>query len=127
MRGPERFGLGPRFERRAVLPYSVGRIKRVILRFRAFDQVELDEARDLVEMAVTRQLDVLSGVVIIEAHALIDARMQASLKGLEDGVVFAEGHRLDDAASKALVPPKQLGRMPSVEKAKRLLKGLEGR
>jgi hypothetical protein len=69
----------------------------------------------------------LSGVVIIEAHALIDARMQASLKGLEDGVVFAEGHRLDDAASKALVPPKQLGRMLSVEEAKRLLKGLEGR
>jgi hypothetical protein len=53
--------------------------------------------------------------------------MQASLKGLEDGVVFAEGHRLDDAASKALVPPKQLGRMLSVEEAKWLLKGLEGR
>ena len=69
----------------------------------------------------------LSGVVIIEAHALIDARMQASLKGLEDGVIFAEGHRLDDAASKALVPPKHLGRMLSVEEAKRVLKGLEGR
>jgi hypothetical protein len=54
----------------------------------------------------------------------LDARMQASLKGFEDGVVFAEGHRLDDASSKALVPPKQLGRMLSVEEAKRLLKGL---
>ena len=69
----------------------------------------------------------LSGVVIIEAPALIDARMQASLKGLEDGVAFAEGHRLDDAASKALVPAKGLGRMLSIEEAKGLLKQLEGK
>jgi hypothetical protein len=69
----------------------------------------------------------LSGVVIMEAHALIDARMKASLKGLENGVAFAEGHRLDDAASKALVLPKQLGRMLSVEEAKRLLEEIEGK
>jgi hypothetical protein len=69
----------------------------------------------------------LSGVVIIEAHALIDARMQASLKGLEDGVAFAEGHQLDDDASKARVPAKAIGRMLSIMEAKGLLKQLEGK
>ena len=69
----------------------------------------------------------LSGVVIIEAHALIDARMQASLKGLEDGVAFAEGHQLDDAASKAMVPAKAIGRMLSIAEAKTVLKQIDGR
>jgi hypothetical protein len=40
MRGAERFGLGPGFERGAVLPHRVGRIKRVILGFGAFKQVD---------------------------------------------------------------------------------------
>ena len=59
MRGLERFGPSPRFEGAAVLPQRVGRIKRVILGFGAFEQMELDEARHLVEMAVARQPDVL--------------------------------------------------------------------
>jgi hypothetical protein len=42
MRGAERLRLGPRFEGRAALPDGVGRIKRVILCFGAFEQVELD-------------------------------------------------------------------------------------
>jgi hypothetical protein len=54
MRGAERLRLGPRFEGRAALPDGVGRIKRVILGFGAFEQVELDEARHLVEMTVAR-------------------------------------------------------------------------
>jgi hypothetical protein len=43
MGGAERFGLGPGFERVAVLLHRVGRIKRVILSFGAFRQLELDE------------------------------------------------------------------------------------
>ena len=54
MRGAERFGLGPRFERRSAFPDGVGGIKRVILGFRAFEQVELNEAWHLVEMTVAR-------------------------------------------------------------------------
>jgi hypothetical protein len=38
MRGAKRFGLGPGFERSAVLPHRVRRIKRVILGFGAFKQ-----------------------------------------------------------------------------------------
>jgi hypothetical protein len=49
MRGAERLRSGPRFEGRAALPDGVGRIERVILGFGAFDQVELDEARYLLE------------------------------------------------------------------------------
>jgi hypothetical protein len=41
MRGLERFGPSPRFEGAAVLPQRVGRIKRVILGFGAFEQMEL--------------------------------------------------------------------------------------
>jgi hypothetical protein len=52
MRSPERLRLGPGFEGGAILPHRVGRTKRVILGFVAFKQVELDEARDLVEMAI---------------------------------------------------------------------------
>jgi hypothetical protein len=51
----------PRFEGGAVLPHRVERIKRVILGIGAFEQMELDEARHLVEMAVARQLDMLEG------------------------------------------------------------------
>jgi hypothetical protein len=69
----------------------------------------------------------LAGVVIVEGRALIDARMQASLKGLEDGVAFAEGHQLDDAASKAMVPAKAIGRMLSIAEAKTVLKQIDGR
>jgi hypothetical protein len=69
----------------------------------------------------------LSGVVIVEGQALIDARMQASLRGLEEGVAFVEGHRLDDAASKAMVPTKAIGRMLSIAEAKTVLKQIDGR
>jgi hypothetical protein len=59
MRGLERLGSGPCFEGGAVLPHRVRRVKRVIIGFGAFEQVELDEAGHLVEMAVARQPDVL--------------------------------------------------------------------
>jgi hypothetical protein len=69
----------------------------------------------------------LSGVVIVEGQALIDARMQASLRGLEEGVAFVEGHSLHDAASKAMVPAKAIGRMLSIAEAKTVLKQIDGR
>jgi hypothetical protein len=37
-------------------------------------------------------------------------------------VTFAEGHQLDDAASKARVPAKAIGRMLSIVEAKTVLK-----
>jgi len=61
VRGAERFGMGPRFECAVALPLRVRGIKRVILGLWAFEQVELDEARHLVEMTVARQPDVLEG------------------------------------------------------------------
>jgi hypothetical protein len=53
--------------------------------------------------------------------------MQASLKGLEDGVAFAEGHQLGDAASKAMVPANAIGRMLSIAEAKTVLNQIDGR
>ena len=67
----------------------------------------------------------LSGVVIVEGHTLIDARMQASLRGLEEGVAFAEGYSLDAAASRARVPMDDVGRMLTLDEAKQVLKRLE--
>ena len=45
MRGPEGLGSRPCFEGSAVLPYGVRRIKRVILRFGTFEQMELNETQ----------------------------------------------------------------------------------
>jgi hypothetical protein len=50
--------------------------------------------------------------------------MQASLRGLEVGVAFAEGHSIDDAVSKARVPIDALGRMLTLNEAKQVLKRL---
>lgn len=57
--GPECLGLRPRFKDGVVLPHCVGRIKSMILGFGTFKQVELDEARHLIEVTVAGQPDFL--------------------------------------------------------------------
>src|SRR5258706_16352034 len=59
MRHAKRFRLGPILERRFALPNGVRGIERVVLALRALEQVELDEARDLLELRVAIEPDVL--------------------------------------------------------------------
>jgi hypothetical protein len=73
-----------------------------------------------------RRRGAVAGVVIAEGQALVAARMNASLKGLEDGVVFAGGHVLD-AAMAAQVPKGKIGRMLPPAEAAALLDRLDGR
>jgi hypothetical protein len=40
-----------------------------------------------------------AGVVVTEATALIIARMQAAVFGLDDGLDFADGDKIDDASA----------------------------
>src|SRR5262249_28628880 len=56
--GAERLGLGPGVGGGMALPYRVGRIERMVLRFRPSWQMELDEARHLVEMGLARLPDI---------------------------------------------------------------------
>jgi hypothetical protein len=67
-----------------------------------------------------------SGVVLIEASSLVEARTQASLEAVDGGAEFAEGHELG-AALAALVPAEQIGRMLPIEEARGVLEGLRRR
>lgn len=59
MRCPERIGRGPCFKGGTVLPYRLGGVERVILGLRAFEKVKLQKPRNLVEMTVAREPDLL--------------------------------------------------------------------
>jgi preprotein translocase subunit SecF len=50
-----------------------------------------------------------AGAVVIEATALIIARMQAAVFGLDFGVDFAGGHEIDDASAQQ-IPESMIGR-----------------
>jgi hypothetical protein len=50
-----------------------------------------------------------AGSAVIEASALISARMTAAVYGLNDRLVFASGHELDDASSHE-IPENMIGR-----------------
>jgi hypothetical protein len=51
-----------------------------------------------------------AGSAVIEASALISARMTAAVYGLNDGLVFASGHELDDTSARQ-VPESMIGRL----------------
>src|SRR6266545_4141036 len=59
MRDAEGFRPGPGLERRLALPDRVRGIERVVLGLRSLEQVELDEARDLVQLRVAAEPDAL--------------------------------------------------------------------
>src|SRR6202035_3126019 len=59
MSGPERFRPGPGFKGGVVLPDRVRGIERVIVGFWSLEQVKLQKARHLVEIAVARRPDLL--------------------------------------------------------------------
>src|SRR5690242_19549007 len=61
MRGTKRFRLRPGLEGSVVSPHRVRGVKRVVLGLGPFQQVELDETGDLVEMSVARLPDLLEG------------------------------------------------------------------
>jgi hypothetical protein len=63
-------------------------------------------------------------VIIVEATALISARMSVALAGLDRAATFAEGHELDDAHA-AHVPQRQIGRMMGRKEAVTLLDRIE--
>jgi hypothetical protein len=54
----------------------------------------------------------LFGVVILDSPAIIQARMRAAVKGIDQGGEFCEGHELDEATA-ALVPETAIGRLLS--------------
>jgi hypothetical protein len=68
----------------------------------------------------------LVGVIIMEAPTLIQARMNAAVRGIDAGAPFAEGHELS-ANLMALVSPTQFGRMMSGAETAQLIRRLEGR
>lgn len=43
-----------------------------------------------------------AGVAVIEATALLIARLEASVFGLDDGLVFAGGDKIDDASAEQI-------------------------
>ena len=64
------------------------------------------------------------GVAIMEAHSLLEARMNAAVRRIAAGVPFAEGHQLSPKLI-ALVPPTKIGRMLSRIEAIQLIRDLE--
>jgi hypothetical protein len=50
------------------------------------------------------------GSAVIEASALVSARMTAAVYGLNDWLVFASGHELDDASAHQ-IPENMIGRL----------------
>jgi hypothetical protein len=71
--------------------------------------------------------DGLISAVIMQASTLMQARTNATVRGIvAAGAPFAEGHELS-ARLMASVPPTQVGRMMSGAEAAELLRRLEGR
>src|ERR1700761_1647523 len=88
MRHAEGLRSGPGLERRTTFPNRVGREQGVVLGFRPSEQVELDKARHLVEMAVARHPDLLEGGLRSLGHAKTvhgDEHQEAPLHGWPSG------------------------------------------
>jgi hypothetical protein len=66
----------------------------------------------------------LFGVVILDSPSIIQARLRAAVKGIDQGADSAEGHELDEATA-ALVPDAAIGRLLSQDEAAKLIRRLE--
>ena len=73
-----------------------------------------------------RDSSCLIGVAIVKAPSLIQARVNASVCGVDAGASFAGGHEVG-AELIAAVPSSQTGRMLSGDEAAMLLGRLESR
>jgi hypothetical protein len=51
-----------------------------------------------------------AGVVVVESHGLLHARLKASLAGADRGLEFASGHQLDPESAGQL-PANMIGRL----------------
>jgi hypothetical protein len=66
----------------------------------------------------------LFGVVILDSPDIIQARLHAVVKGINQGADFAEGHDLDEVTA-ALLPATAIGRMLSQDEAGKLIRRIE--
>src|SRR5215475_4575364 len=69
MSGAERLGPRPRLERGTALPHRVRGVERVVLMLRPLEQVELDEAWDLLKVRVAARPYMLEVVLRALLHA----------------------------------------------------------
>src|SRR5262245_53021105 len=69
VRHPERLGPGPGLERRLALPDRMRRIERVLLGLRPLEQMELNEARHLLQLRVAVEPDGLESFFRSALHA----------------------------------------------------------
>jgi hypothetical protein len=51
-----------------------------------------------------------AGVVVVESHGLLQARLKASLAGADRELEFASGHQLDPESA-GLIPANMIGRL----------------
>jgi hypothetical protein len=63
----------------------------------------------------------LFGVVIPDSWDIIQARLRAAVKGIDQGAEFCEGHELEKASA-ALVPDTAIGRLLSQDGAAKLIR-----
>jgi hypothetical protein len=66
----------------------------------------------------------LVGIVIMDSWDIIQTRMRAAVKGIDQGGEFCDGHELDEASA-ALVPDAALGRLSSQDEAVKLIRRLD--
>ena len=68
----------------------------------------------------------LVGIVIMEAPSMLQARINAVVRGIAPNVPFGDGHELS-ARLVASVSPTQVGRMMSGAEAAELIRRLDAR
>jgi hypothetical protein len=66
------------------------------------------------------------GVVLVEAGDILQARFRANVEGIDQDADFTAGHGLDTVKA-AQVPAGYVGRMLSIDEAKKLIRRFEKR